>query len=117
VEELMAREIDEAWIEEAIERYQRIESQLAEFERAAKGVEVTVSSSDGLVDVVVAADGTIKSVTINDSAQGKPVRELSKSVQSAVAAAADAATWAKEKLHQEVFGEFRPLSTDVRRAR
>ena len=30
----MAREIDEAWIDEAIERYRRVEALRAEFDRA-----------------------------------------------------------------------------------
>ena len=53
----MAREIDEAWIEEAIERYRRIEALRAEFDKAAAAVEVTVHSPDGLVEVVVTAAG------------------------------------------------------------
>ena len=113
----MAREIDEAWIEEAIERYQRIESLSAEFDRAVVTVEVTVGSPDGLVDVVVTADGTIRGVTISEAARGRSMRELSASVQAAVVAAADAATWARQKLHQDVFGEFRPLSGEARRGR
>ena len=76
----MAREIDEAWIEEAIERYQRIEARLAEFEQAVKTVEVTVRSPDGLVEVVVAADGCIRDVQIG------------------------------QHLHAETFGEYRPLA-------
>ena len=108
----MGREIDEAWIQDAIERYQRLESRQAEFERAAARVDVTVHSPDGLVDVLVTADGTIREVVINDAAQGRDVRELSRSVQAAVAAAADAAGWARTKLHQEYFGELR----DLRRA-
>lgn len=113
----MGREIDETWIEEAIERYQRLESLMAEFDKATAEVEVTVNSPDGLVEVLVAADGTIKTVTITDAAQGRPMRELSRSVQAAVTAAAGAAAWAREKLHQDMFGEFRPLSVDSRRDR
>lgn len=111
----MAREIDEAWIEEAIERYQRIGSLLAEFDQAVAGVEVTVSSPDGLVEVVVAANGAIKDVVISEAARQRSPRDLSRAVQSAVTAAADAATWARAKLHQDMFGEFRPLSGDPRR--
>ncbi len=40
----MAREIDETFIEEAIERYQRLDARLAEFEKAVSTVEVTVRS-------------------------------------------------------------------------
>ena len=60
-----------AWIEDAIERYQRVERLLADFDRALAKVDVTVHSPDGLVEVVVAADGTIREVTISDSAQGR----------------------------------------------
>ncbi len=105
----MAREIDEAWIETAIERYRRLDGLLAEFERAAARVDVTVRSPDGLVEVVVGADGVIRDVAISDAAQGRDVRELSTSVQAAVTSAADAARWARAKLHQDVFGDFPEL--------
>ena len=106
----MAREIDEAWIEEAVERYGRIEALLAEFDKAVKGVEVTVRSPDGLVEVVVTAAGTIRDVVISGPLQGRTSEELSLSVRAAVVAAADAAAWAREKLHADTFGEFRPLA-------
>ncbi len=105
----MAREIDEAFIEAAVERYQRLDSLLAEFDKAVAGVEVTVSSPDGLVEVVVTADGTIRDVTITGSLAGRGNAELSRSVRQAVAAAADAAAWARAKLHAETFGEYRSL--------
>jgi DNA-binding protein YbaB len=107
----MAREIDEAWIEEAVERYRRIDALFAEFDKAVKGVEVTVRSPDGLVEVVVTADGVIKDVVISGQLQGRTSAELSRSVRDAVAAAADAATWARQKLHAETFGEYRPLGS------
>ena len=106
----MAREIDEAWIDEAVERYQRIEARLAEFEQAVKGVEVTVRSPDGLVEVVVAADGCIRDVRIGERFHDRSATELSRSVREAVAAAADASAWARQKLHAEMFGEYRPLA-------
>ena len=105
----MAREIDEAFIEAAIERYQRLEALLAQFDKAVSGVEVTVSSPDGLVEVVVTADGTIRDVTITGSLAGRTNAEVSRSVRQAVAAAADAASWARSKLHAETFGEYRSL--------
>jgi DNA-binding protein YbaB len=105
----MAREIDEAWIEEAIERYQRIEARQAEFDKAASGVEVTVRSPDGLVDVVVTADGTIRDVRIHGPLHDRAAADLSRSVREAVTAAADAAQWARRKLHAETFTEYRPL--------
>jgi DNA-binding protein YbaB len=103
----MGREIDEAWIDEAIERYQGIEARLAELDRAAKDVAVTVRSPDRLVEVVVTADGTIRDVRIHG--QGRTDDELSRAVREAVTAAADAAAWARQKLHAETFGAYRPL--------
>lgn len=104
--------MDEAWIEDAIERYQRVERLLLEFDRALARVDVTVRSPDGLVEVVVTADGTIRDVIISDSAQGRPTRELSRAVQAAVTAAADAAHWARSKLHSDMFGEYRDLGAE-----
>ena len=74
----MGREIDEGWIEEAVERYRRIEALQAEFDQAARRLKVTVHSPDGLVELVVTA-------------------------------AADAARWAREKLHDEMFAGYRSL--------
>ena len=106
--------MDEAWIEEAIQRYQRVERLVAEFDKALAQVDVTVRSPDGLVEVVVTADGTIRDVVISESASGRPARELSRAVQAAVTAAADAAAWARAKLRQDMLAEFRPLSSDHR---
>lgn len=105
----MGREIDEAWIEEAVERYRRIEQRAAEFERAASSVTVTVHSPDGLVEVVVAADGVIKDVRVGPLS-GRTSADVSRSVRDAVTAAADAAAWARRKLHAETFGEYRPMA-------
>jgi DNA-binding protein YbaB len=104
------REIDEAWVEEAIERYQRVEALLGDFERALSRVDVTVRSPDGLVEIVVGADGVIRDVTMSEAAQGRDPRELSKAVQAAVTAAADAARWARAKLHQDMFNGYPELS-------
>jgi DNA-binding protein YbaB len=103
------REIDEAWIEEAIERYQRVEALLGDFERALSRVDVNVRSPDGLVEIVVGADGVIRDVTISEAAQGRDPRELSKAVQAAVTAAADAARWARAKVHQDIFNGYPEL--------
>lgn len=113
----VAGEIDETWIEAAIDRYQRVERQLAEFDKALASVEVTVRSPDGLVEVLVTADGSIRDVTISDAAQGRSPRDLSRSVQAAVTAAADAAGWARSRLHQDMFGGLVPLSEAPRRDR
>ena len=106
----MVREIDEDWIEQAVERYRRIDAMLAEFDQAVKSVEVTVRSPDGLVEVLVTADGTIRDVRITGQLHGRGSAELSRAVREAVTAAADAASWAREKLHAETFNEFRPLA-------
>jgi DNA-binding protein YbaB len=105
----MRREIDESWIEEAIDRYQRVERLLADFEVAVAEVEVVVRSPDGLVEVVVTADGSIRDVVIDDAAEDRTPRELSASVRAAVTAAASAAAWARTRLHQDMFGDVRPL--------
>jgi hypothetical protein len=106
----MGREIDEAWVEEAIERYRRIEALQAEFERAVRRAEVTVRSPDGLVELVVTADGTISDLRFLGSLQVRGGAEVARSVQSALAAAQDAARWAREKLRTETFGEYRRLT-------
>ena len=68
---------------------------LAEFDKALAKVEVTVRSPDGLVEVVVGADGAIRDVVISEPAHGRSPRDLSRAVQAAVTAAADAAQWAR----------------------
>lgn len=106
----MAREIDEAWIEEAVERYRRIESLQAEFDKAVTGIEVVVRSPDGLVEVVVTAAGTITDVRIPGTLHGRSNADVARSVHAAVTAAADAARWAREKLHGETFSDYRSLA-------
>jgi len=105
----MAGEIDEAWIEAAIARYRRIEAVRAEFDQAVRALEVTVRSPDGLVEVVVAGDGAIRDVAVVGSLHGRTNAEVSRSIKAAVAAAADAATWARQKLHAETFREYQSL--------
>jgi DNA-binding protein YbaB len=102
-------QVDEAWIEHAIERYQRMERLVADFDKALAKVDVTVRSPDGLVEVIVGGDGTIRSVVISDQAQNRSARELSKAVHAAVTAAAEAAQWARRKLHSETFDDFPDL--------
>jgi DNA-binding protein YbaB len=105
----MAREIDEVWVEEAVERYRRIESSQVEFDKAVRVAEVTVRSADRSVEVVVSASGEIRDITIVGSLRGRTAADLSRSLRQAVTAAADAARWAREKLHAEAFGDYRPL--------
>jgi DNA-binding protein YbaB len=106
----MAREIDESWVEHAIERYRRIEALQADFDRSVNAVEVSVRSPDGLVEVVVTAAGTIVDIRIGPAMSGRSNVEVSRSVYAAVTAAADAAGWAREKLHAETFGVDRPIA-------
>ncbi len=98
--------MDEAWIEKAIESYQRLERLAADFPKALAQVEVTVHSPDGLVTVVVGADGAVRDVAISDDARDLPPRQLARSVQEAVRSAGEAATWARQKLYRETFGEL-----------
>ena len=102
----MAREIDEAWIEEAIERYRRIESLRDEFDKAVRTTEVTVRSPDGLVEVVVTASGEVTDVRLHGNLSGRTNRDVSMSMQTAISAAADAARWAREKLRAETFRDY-----------
>ncbi|MDG4763405.1 YbaB/EbfC family nucleoid-associated protein [Solwaraspora sp. WMMD406] len=106
----MVREIDEAWIEEAVERYRQIESRQAEFDRAVQAVEVTVRSPDGVVEIVVNAAGTVTDVRILGAPYARSNADLARSVRAAVTAAADAARWAREKLWSETFGARQPFA-------
>ncbi|WP_433082830.1 YbaB/EbfC family nucleoid-associated protein [Dactylosporangium sp. CA-052675] len=105
----MGREIDETWIEEAVERYRRIEELQARFDKAVTTVEVAVRSADGLVEVLVTADGTIRDVRIEGTLHNRSSETVSRSVREAVTAAADAAAWARRKLRAETFGDYREL--------
>ncbi len=108
--------MDEVWIEEAIERYRRVERLLSDFDKAIAKVDVTVRSPDGLVQVVVAADGTIRDVMISESGMSRSARDLSSAVRAAVAAAADAASWARTRLHRDMFGDWPRLADGGDRA-
>ncbi|WFE23111.1 YbaB/EbfC family nucleoid-associated protein [Solwaraspora sp. WMMD937] len=99
----MVRQIDEAWIENAVERYRQIEARQVEFDKAVHAVEVTVRSPDGSVEIVVNAAGTVTDVRILGPLHTRSNTELAGAVRSTVAAAADAARWAREKLWAETF--------------
>ena len=105
----MAREIDEAWIDEAIERYRRVDSLRAEFDKAVAAHVVSVHSPDDTVEVLVTAAGDITDVRIKGSLQNRTAADLAREVQAVVTGATDAARWAREKLHDEIFGTFRSL--------
>jgi hypothetical protein len=105
----MAREIDEAWIDEAIDRYRRVDALRAQFDQAVAAHVVSVHSPDDTVEVLVTAAGDITDVRIRGSLQHRSAAELAKEVQAVVTRATEAARWAREKLHAEVFGEFNAL--------
>jgi len=105
----MAREIDEAWIDEAIERYRQIDVLRGEFDRAVAAHVVSVHSPDDTIEVLVTAAGDITDVRITGSLQNRNAAELGQQVQAVVTNAAQAARWAREKLYAEVFGAFRAL--------
>ena len=105
----MGREIDEAWIDEAIERYRRIDELRAEFDKAVTATEVTVRSPDGTVEVVVTAAGRITDVQLKGVLQQRAAVDVSREVQAAVTGAEDAARWARQKLQDEIFGGYRSL--------
>ncbi|MFI5934895.1 YbaB/EbfC family nucleoid-associated protein [Actinoplanes sp. NPDC051494] len=105
----MPREIDEAWIDEAVDRYRRLDALRADFDRAVKAHVVSVHSPDDSVEVLVTAAGEITDVQIRGSLHHRNATELAREVQAVVTIAADAARWAREKLHGEIFGGFRSL--------
>ena len=105
----MAREIDEAWIDEAIDRYRRIDVLRGEYEKAVAAHVVSVHSPDDSVEVLVTAAGEITDVRIRGNLQNRNAADLAREVQAVVTNATEAARWAREKLHHEVFGAFRSL--------
>ena len=105
----MAREIDEAWIDEAIDRYRRIDQLRAEFDKAVASHFVSVHSPDDSIEIVVTASGEITDVLIHGSLNQRNPIEFAREIQEVVTSAAEAARWAREKLHGEVFGKLRSL--------
>ncbi|MEU4238851.1 YbaB/EbfC family nucleoid-associated protein [Actinoplanes sp. NPDC026619] len=108
----MAREIDEAWIDEAIERYQRLERLRDEFDKAVASHSVSVHSPDNSIEIVVTAAGAITDVRIHGTLHHRNPAELAREIQAVVTTAADAARWARAKLHGEVFGKHHRLGKD-----
>ncbi|MEU4419536.1 YbaB/EbfC family nucleoid-associated protein [Actinoplanes sp. NPDC024001] len=105
----MAREIDEVWIDEAIDRYRHIENLRAEFDKAVAAHSVSVHSPDQSIEVVVTAAGEIVDVRIHGGLRQRDAAEFAREMRAVVTNAAEAARWAREKLHGEVFGSFRGL--------
>lgn len=96
----MMRELDEAWVEEAIAHQRSAERLRAAFDAWVGTAEVSIHSPDELVEVRVYIDGSIRSVSVGPL-QGRTGAEVSRSVAAAVAAAADAADWARQTLYAE----------------
>jgi hypothetical protein len=90
----MGRELDEAWVEEAIARHRREERLRAEVAARLAVTEVRVRSPDEDVEVVVSADGAVRSVHV----AGSPP-DPAGSIAAAVGAAPDAAAWARRQLY------------------
>ena len=105
----MAREIDEAWIDEAIDRYKRVEGLRADFDRAVAAHQVSVHSPDQSIEVVVTAAGDIVDVQVHGGLRQRDQVEFARQLKAVVTSATEAARWAREKLHAEVFGSLHPL--------
>jgi DNA-binding protein YbaB len=103
------REIDEAWIEEAVTSYRRIEQRQADYQRSLAEIEVSVRSPDGLVEVTVAGAGGVLGVALTGSLRDRSTDEVNRAIQVTLDAARDAADWARRKLHQETFGDYATL--------
>ena len=67
---------------------------------------VSVHSPDDSIEVVVSAAGAITDVRIRGSLHNRGATEFAREIKAVVTAAAEAARWAREKLHGEVFGEL-----------
>ena len=105
----MGREIDEAWIDEAVERYARVEHLRAEFDKAVAGHVVSVHSPDNSIEIVVTAAGEIRDVRIHATLHDRDPVEFAREIKTVVTKASEAARWAREKLHGEVFGKLQSL--------
>lgn len=100
----MARDIDEVWIQQALDNYRRIEQLRERFREAVGSACVTVESADGRVRVVVTAEGEIRDLRVVDPAlPDRLAAELSASLRDACAKARDGAAWARQRLHEETF--------------
>jgi len=105
----VGREIDEAWIDEAVDRYARLEQLRAEFDKAVAGHLVSVHSPDNSIEVMVTAAGEIHDVCIHANLRDRDPVEFAREIKSVVTKASEAARWAREKLHGEVFGKLQSL--------
>lgn len=104
----MAREIDESWIDEAIDRYRRFDQLRGEFDKAVASHTVSVHSPDGSIEVLVTAAGDIADIQIHGVLAHRNPVEFAREIRAVVTNAAEAARWARDKLHGEVFGKLDP---------
>ena len=103
----MAREIDEGWIDEAIDRYRRLDQLRAEFDKVVASHSVSVHSPDDTIEMVVTAAGEITDVRISGPLHQRSAAEFAREIQAVVTSAAEAARWARAKLHGEIFGKLK----------
>jgi hypothetical protein len=103
----MAREIDEGWIDDAIDRYRRLDQLRAEFDKVVASHSVSVHSPDDTIEVLVTAAGEITDVRISGSLHQRSAAEFAREIQAVVTSAAEAARWARAKLHGEIFGKLK----------
>lgn len=103
----MAREIDEGWIDEAIDRYRRLDQLRAEFDKVVASHSVSVHSPDDTIEMIVTAAGEITDVRISGSLHQRSAAEFAREIQAVVTSAAEAARWARAKLHGEIFGKLK----------
>ncbi|WP_018352285.1 YbaB/EbfC family nucleoid-associated protein [Longispora albida] len=102
----MAPEYDAAWVDAAIARYEEIEARQASYERALGQVEVTVRSPDGQVELVVAASGEVRAVTVAERGRTGSTSELNAAILAAIQSSVKAAEWARQKVHAEQFAGY-----------
>jgi len=107
--ELKSIEIDERWLEEAVARYRRIEDLQSEYTVALHQLEVTVRSPDQAVEVRITAAGDIVDVTITATGRSQGYDRLGRSMKDATVAALDGASWARDRLRRDMFGDYHSL--------
>ncbi|MPZ25582.1 MAG: YbaB/EbfC family DNA-binding protein [Micromonosporaceae bacterium] len=105
----MTEELDESLVQEAIAYYRWNERMQADFAARVGAAEVSVQSPDELVEVRVRVDGSVRMVNLVGSLQGRTDVEVSRSINAALGAAADAADWARRTLYAETVGRY-PVS-------
>lgn len=98
----MAREIEEWWVAQAIERHRRLEQLRDQLEIGLRSATLSVHSPDDRVRVRVRADGSVDQVTLPGPVEGHSSRELSGAIDTAISGAADAARWARLVLYRDL---------------